>query len=585
MSMTTEKSTLSDDLSLSDATTQRFAWGLPHVVAATIFAAWFLYMNYMPLFHTDLWGHVGYGEWMLDHKELPQEDPFLKHAEGVDIIASAWLSQVVLGAIERFGGDEALSNCFAIISLAIILCLWGMFYQYMPRPGVCTLALFVTVVMGSTRIAVFRTETFGELFMAILLLLLTMIHRSYLDDTEYKHACCRPTYWTATLGIPLLFLVWANSHGSFVVGLAVIGCHLIGRIIDVGWRTRSLLSIVTDRWFRRWVMWTELAVGASLVNPYGMNLLINALTFPKNPNLKDITEWYAMSFWDFEAIYFALSILILLAMMRFSRRRVELFQLMIIGLLAYSVTSSVRMIWWYAVVFAYAMAPHLQDIIDRVWPAEGFWKPSASRDLKSLLRNRSYLWTALSILVLWYGFALSPISIPLLGGTPRTPKQLYSKETPLGLTEFLNEHPPQQAVWNPQWWGDWLALRGPKDINIFMTTNAVHVVTHRVWKDYMRIATAYQSWPSTLDRYNVQTMIVSKVDQQALVDSIHRLSGEWKTVYEDDQALVVSREEGLRKIQPVIRKTEYDQKIDTTAEADLPFEGEAEETDTTESPE
>ena len=116
------------------------------------------------------------------------------------------------------------------------------------------------------------------------------------------------------------------------------------------------------------------------------------------------------------------------------------------------------MIWWYAVVFAYAMAPHLQDIIDRVWPAEGFWKPSASRDLKSLLRNRSYLWTALSILVLWYGFALSPISIPLLGGTPRTPKQLYSKETPLGLTEFLNEHPPQQAVWNPQWWGDWLVL-------------------------------------------------------------------------------------------------------------------------------
>ncbi|MEX0726228.1 MAG: hypothetical protein WD065_08165 [Planctomycetaceae bacterium] len=551
MSISADKSTVHDNLTFTAASTQRFALGLPHVFAAAVFAAWFLYMNYMPLFHTDLWGHVSYGQWMLEHRQLPQEDPFLKHAEGVDIIASAWLSQVLLGAVEQAGGDEALSACFAMISLTIILCLWGIFYQYMPRPGVCTLALFVTVLIGSTRIAVFRTETFGELFMAMLLFLLTTIHRSYLDETEAERSLSRRTFWTATLGIPLLFLVWANAHGSFVVGLAVIGCHLIGRFLEVGWRTRSLWSIIGNRWFRRWVMWTELAVGASLINPYGMDLLINALTFPRNPNLKDITEWYAMSFGDFEAIYFALSIVILLVMMRFSRRRVHPFQLLVIGLLAYSVTSSVRMIWWYAVVFAYAIAPHLQDIVDRVWPAGGFWKPNDGTNIKALLRKRSYLWTALSIMLLWYGFALSPIATPLLGGTPRKATQLYSKETPLALTEFLHEHPPKEAVWNPQWWGDWLAARGPKNINVFMTTNAVHVVPHRVWKDYMRIATAYQGWPATLDRYNVQTVIVSKVDQQPLADGIHKLSGEWKMIYEDDQALVVTREEELKKITPV----------------------------------
>lgn len=551
MSISTENTTVHDDLALTDAATQRFALGLPHVFAAAVFAAWFLYMNFMPLFHTDLWGHVSYGEWMLAHRELPQEDPFLKNAEGVDIIASAWLSQVMLGYIEQTGGDEGLSAVFAVMSLGIVLCLWGIFYQYMPRPGVCTIALLVTVLIGSTRIAVFRTETFGELFMAMLLLMLSVVHRSSLDATEND----RRAFWFATLGIPLLFLIWANAHGSYVVGLAVVGCHLIGRFIDVGWRTRSLSAVIGDRWFHRWVMWSELAVGASLINPYGMDLLINALTFPRNPNLKDITEWYSMSFGDFEAIYFALSIVILLVLMRFSRRRVQPFQILVIALLAYSVTSSVRMIWWYAVVFAYAMAPHLQEVVDRAWPRERFWKPTDETNLRALLRKRSYLWTALSIVLLWYGFALSPIATPLLGGTPRTADQLYSQETPLELTEFLHEHPPQQPIWNPQWWGDWLAARGPENLDVFMTTNAVHVVTHRVWKDYMRIATAYQGWPRTLDRYNVQTVIVSKVDQQALADGIQKLPSEWKIIYEDDEALLVTREKRLRDIEPVIQLT------------------------------
>src|SRR5690606_3994047 len=155
-------------------------------------------------------------------------------------------------------------------------------------------------------------------------------------------------------------------------------------------------------------------------------------------------------------------------------------------------------------------------------------------------RKRSYVWTVSSVFVLWYGYALSPASTPLLGGTARAPHQLYSKQTPLGLTEFLHEHPPKEAVWNPQWWGDWLVCRGPKDIDVFMTTNAVHVVTHRVWKDYMRIAAGYQEWPSTLDRYNVQTLIVNKGEQRVLADGVHRLSDEWKIIYEDEQALVVS---------------------------------------------
>ncbi|MFN0199703.1 MAG: hypothetical protein ACKVT0_23355 [Planctomycetaceae bacterium] len=537
---------------LLESVGQRLKFGLPHFFTCAMLALWFIYMNYMPLFHTDLWGHVNYGHWMLEHRQLPQEDPILTNAEGVDIIASAWFSQILMALIQRAGGDEWLSHSFAFISLAIAALIWGIFYQYMRRPAVCTCAAFVILLLGSTRIAVYRTETFGELCMVIMLFILTLAQRVCGGSSDIangtKADANRNTFWFVTISIPLLFLFWANAHGSFVVGLAVMGCQALGRMMEVGWSTRSIRGILEDRWFRRWVLWTELAVGACLINPYGIDLLINALTFPKNPNLKDITEWYGMRFGDFEAIYFGISIIIMLVLMRFSRERVYPYQLLSIGLVGYSTVSSVRMIWWYAVVFAFAMAPHVQNVIERLWPADRFWRPEGEMTLRNMWRKRLYLWTSLCLLMIWFGFTVSPISNPAFGSKPRAPEMLYSQGTPLGVTRFLHEHPPEGAVWNPQWWGDWLAWYGPRDLDIFMTTNAVHVVPNRVWKDYMRIATAYSGWASTLSRYNINTIIVNKPEQRALYNGVRLLPAEWKMIYEDDQAVIVTREEKLKKV-------------------------------------
>ena len=52
----------------------------------------YLALSYQPLWHTDLWGHLGYGRWIWEHGRLPETEPLMPLAEGMAFIDSAWLT-------------------------------------------------------------------------------------------------------------------------------------------------------------------------------------------------------------------------------------------------------------------------------------------------------------------------------------------------------------------------------------------------------------------------------------------------------------------------------------------------------------
>ena len=97
-------------------------WHLP------VIAVWgllFLLFNYLPLRPNDLWVHVEWGQWMLDHWRIPSQDPFQPLAAGMPVVdRSAWLAQVIFGAVDRYGGPQWLSNMFALVSLVSWLIVW-----------------------------------------------------------------------------------------------------------------------------------------------------------------------------------------------------------------------------------------------------------------------------------------------------------------------------------------------------------------------------------------------------------------------------------------------------------------------------
>jgi hypothetical protein len=364
-----------------------------HLAVCLWFAVFFVYLSYVPLFHTDIWGHVHYGRWILEHRTLPAEDPVMPLAEGVRVIDNAWLAQVAFAAAERLGrvegtGAAAMSVVFALTVLATHLIAARVFFRLSGSIAVALTAMSLSFLVGFSRHAIIRPEIFGGLLFATLFWLLLHVEpwRSRLAGGEPAPAgeSAMPRWlWAA---IPLLFAVWANLHGSFAVGLIVLACHAAGRAIDVVLHTRRPWAPLADREFQRLVLLTELAVAAVLLNPYGYDLLISTARFGGNPNLRDVLEWRPLALMHLEGIAFAVSIAVLIFAWRHSRVRVSGTDALLLVAFAASLAPAVRMIGWYAPVFAWVVTPHLADVWRRL---QSSLPKFAFLDDETLRRRRS----------------------------------------------------------------------------------------------------------------------------------------------------------------------------------------------------
>ncbi len=523
---------------------------LVHLVLVALAGAFYLLLSYLPLRGADLWGHVIYGEWILEHRSLPAEDPVMPLAAGIPVVDTAWLSQVALAGVEHAGGAEWLSRLFAVTILASVLLLGRSFFILAGSLPLAVLGTLAAVAIGWGRLTTFRPESFGLLAFAVLLWLITRAVAGELADPENEAAEAeaeagrRPGRsagaWRLWLGIPLLFVAWANLDGSFIYGLAVLGCCFLGRAIDAGWRRRSSRAAVDDPGARRWLYLTEIAFAATLVNPYGIDLLHHVLRSPVSPNLGHLPEWRPMVLSGLPGLAFALSWVVLLFVFRYSPRRMPVLHVLLLAVFATAAATAVGRMIWYGAVLAWVSMPHLAAVLalaragSRQQPAWLARLGGAWRQLAGPSWRYAMLCATLATIV----FILSPIGSQALGKVPRPLTQLFG-EAPLELAGHLVANPPAGQVFNPAPWGDWLALQGPRGLRPFATTQ-IEWLPGRVWRGYQRIAGATSGWARILDGYAIDTVILSKGQQQALARAA-RFSEDWLLTYEDTQAMVFVR--------------------------------------------
>ncbi len=491
---------------LKPVLSSRWALRPAQVVCCAWFALFFLYVSFIPLFHTDIWGHVLFGQVILDQHALPAEDPFLPLAEGMPLVDGAWLSQVIFAAAVRAYGPEGLSMVFAVTVLLTHLVLARTFFLQTKSIALSLLGSALVVIISWSRHAIIRPEIFGALCFAILL---WMIVRSDAESRVDPDGTTRSNWLATWIGLPLLFILWTNLHGSFPVGVIVLGCYALGRCIEVAWRTRDFWAVVQDADVRRWVVWTEIAAAATLVNPYGTELIAYTFRFGNNANLKDVLEWFPLKLVDFEGWLVGFSVVLVMIVLRHSRRAVRPVEVLLWASMMWMLAGAARMINWYAFALMVVLMPHMADVLRRLVDAQTQGDPGAWKLFRtSQDQKRSFTLSLVAVLMVWSAFAFSPLSFPVLGGKPRDPRTVHSRQTPLALSQYLRKNPPRNLVFTPQWWGDWLCWSGPPGMKVFMTTN-LHLVPATVWNDYLRLsagrpagmsfsnATTCRRWSST----------------------------------------------------------------------------------------
>lgn len=512
------------------------AWALrlAHLPAIALIGVLFLLASYMPLRPTDIWGHVAWGNWILEHRQLPAEDPTFVLAAGMPVIDTAWLSQVIFATIDRVGGPEWLSNTFALVTLATWLVIWRVLYL---RAGnwLTSFAMLVVVFgIAFSRLTTIRPEIFAWLCFAALWWLITPNRAAVAED----QGAAETIGWRAWIGVPLVMMLWANLHGSFLCGLAVLGASALGALLTTLWHTRSFVKTLQASEVQRWVLLAELALLATLVNPYGVDLLISAVVFARNSNLREVLEWQPFLFGGPGSYEFVGSWVLGTLLLRFSRRSLPLGQVLSLALLGGATLAGNRMIGWFALTFGVAFMPLLDDLLGRLRFVQSLNAPYSGDEEVGRgfpLIDRSWSYSLLALLIMWIAFSLSPTSAPLLGPKSRTAAQLYGPDTPVGLTDYLQKNPIAAPIFCPQWWGDWLHRSAP-GAQPFMTSN-IHLAPRVVWSDYLRVTGLQAGWGNVLGRYHVEHVVVDKETQPDLERSLRRDTG-WRVLYEDQQAVL-----------------------------------------------
>tara|TARA_R110002072_G_scaffold243821_2_gene403149 strand:- start:145925 stop:147535 length:1611 start_codon:yes stop_codon:yes gene_type:complete len=508
-----------------------------YVLCTGWFALFFVYFSYIPLWHTDIWGHVAYGQWMIDHGRLPDVDPFVDLAQATPLVATAWLSQLLFGALERSGGPERLSCAFAVVSVSTYLMLTLLFYLQTRRLGLAVFGSILAWLAGWDRHLVIRPELLGYFLLAALLALLSaarLLGYSRQKPSPVTAIVSPERKWWIRCTVGLLFSLWVNLHGSFAVGIVVIAILVAGELFDCVRQNRSIVQLKNAPVFRELLTLLAIATVATLVNPYGYQLPLHVLAFGSHPNMASISEWLPPELFGATSVAVFVVSVVFLVTLPLRNRRPATAEWLLILVFTVAVCLRTRMVTWYAPIAVLSLLPVLRDLMSRVDN-----KPWLQR-LHAVLNGKSRVQAALLVLLVWLAFSFTPISQPVLGGRPRPPEKLFKDDTPLGITMYLRKAAPQGRVANPQWWGDWLAWAGPRQMKLMMTTNSLHLVPSVHYENHRAICWGHPGIKQRLDDYNVQTIVVDTSLQIELSQYV-RKSDDWIIDYEDSQGLVASR--------------------------------------------
>ena len=91
------------------------------------------------------------------------------------------------------------------------------------------------------------------------------------------------------LGLAALMTAWANMHGGFIFGLALIGPFALEAVTEAPAGARLLPA-------RAWATFALAALAAALLNPYGLDALLLPFRLMSVENLSRISEWRPQDF-------------------------------------------------------------------------------------------------------------------------------------------------------------------------------------------------------------------------------------------------------------------------------------------------
>jgi len=253
------------------------------VVAALGFASFLFLKNSFSYSDVDLGWHLRMGYDYLLSGQAAYINYYNYTLFGSLWVDHEWLLNAVMAIIFQVGGFLSLHLFFFLVLVFCAFFVWRRSSELLGGDLSSKIAVFFWLFWGllaSRPHLGVRVQEFGLLGFSLIFLLFSNYNR-------YKFY-----FWL----LPFLFFLWANIHGSFVLGLFLLIAYNF--YVFLSPVLRRFISICAWRWdnfepFAKWQILIVLVLSllATLINPYGFGLYSFLGTYFNTAYMVYIREW------------------------------------------------------------------------------------------------------------------------------------------------------------------------------------------------------------------------------------------------------------------------------------------------------
>jgi len=213
------------------------------VVAVTMVLVMVFIMGLLKIYSPDLGFHLKSAEWMLENKRFIYIDSFDYGSTDNKYFNLQWLFQLLVYSLYHIGEKTLVIANAALITISIAL-VWFRFSKFTSGNTTSAFGFFALMALLLVQPLSFeiRPHVLSWIFFNLVLLCL----ESYKRNADKK----------ALYFLPVIMLVWVNTHSLSILGLATIAIYNAGIYFETGKIDKKLF------WF------SCISFAAFLINPY-----------------------------------------------------------------------------------------------------------------------------------------------------------------------------------------------------------------------------------------------------------------------------------------------------------------------------
>jgi hypothetical protein len=459
------------------------------------------YQAHLHLADPDTWWHAKVGELILATHRLPTHDIYSYTANGHPWIAYEWLGEVMMGWAAKWGSPGLLA-LLCVFSALLMLSLYVYGYVYTGNVKASLAACAILLPLAAVFFTL-RPQLLSYSYLVILLILMEL----YRQGRE-------KVLWL----IPPLFLIWVNTHGSFFIGLGILGVFWFCGLFEFEWG-----AVEAKRWTPRQSRNLLLTILASVVvlplTPYGTQLAAYPfeMALLQPINIANIQEWQPVSFGEaWGKAFLAIVLLLFLVQLKW-KPRFRFFDLVFLLVTLLEAAQHIRFI----IVMIFAFLPWLVSMLGR-------WLTPYARS------KDQYVLNAVLIAVIVFGF------IHYFPSNKKMDERL-SKTYPMKAFAFMKAHPAAvpEPMMNDYGWGGYLIWAFGNEHGssrpVFIDGRADIYEYAGVLQDYLDITRMKSDLPMILAKYKIRSVFTA--GDSPLATYLKAVPA-WSLVYQDKLAAI-----------------------------------------------